>query len=389
MANAPAGSLQAAIDAADGRVTVLDDKQDLENAAIYSWLSAHQLHKGRLNHLVIGEDVLPAGWAGEAITFSSAADAGSRLAAARKDPTALAALRKLAHRPGSTLPPKAPDKDVLDNVALALFSGDLWAISPKKHASRFVGKTSPGVLPPLNAKHGTAIDFAYIASLEGDQWLRGYVPFGKGGIVAGKSGLTVATGFDVGQWSDAQIKGMSFPADLQAKLTPFTQTNMDAKLTSADGHIDKKAFKGMNKTKVAAAVAKLGAVPVLTKPEADLCDGVVFDTILTEAIRAYNAGRDRKATPEFKGLPTAWQTVWLSRNFQEGGASPYVQGRLFRKEAMAGHWDAAIAALRSYTEYGSRVKSEADKLAADMPPPPPPTAAAPGAKPPLPLKPKP
>jgi hypothetical protein len=126
-------------------------------------------------------------------------------------------------------------------------------------------------------------------------------------------------------------------------------------------------FKSRNKNHVAAEVATLGPVPVLTKEEADLCDGRVFSTILGQAQRAWNGGKST-GVPAFSALPAGWQTVWLSRFYQEGPATRVTLGKAFRAQALAGKWTDAIASLRSYSDYRDRAKAEANLLAADIPP---------------------
>lgn len=66
-----------------------------------------------------------------------------------------------------------------------------------RHAphSRFVTRTSLSAFAPISPRFGTAVSFTFIAKLEGDQWLRGYIPIKRSGIVAGQSGMTVASGF--------------------------------------------------------------------------------------------------------------------------------------------------------------------------------------------------
>lgn len=243
---------------------------------------------------------------------------------------------------------------MIGGAANALAAGQLWTIEAG-HAptSRLISRTSPSVFAAINPATGTAIDFQYIAALEGNQWLRGYVRFKRSGIVAGQSGMTVASGFDVGQWSISQLGAMGFPTTLLDKLKPFANVN----------------FKSRNKSQVAAQVATFGPVPVLTKSEADLCDGRVFSTILAQALKAWNAGRSA-GVPAFIALPAGWQTVWLSRYYQEGPATQVSLGKTFRAQALAGKWTDAMASLRSYTEYSERAKAEAKVLAAELPPTP-------------------
>lgn len=60
------------------------------------------------------------------------------------------------------------------------------------------------------------IDWAFIARLEGGQRRDGYIPKGKE-----KSGVTVATGVDLGQHSAVDLNRMGVPPELKKKLTPY------------------------------------------------------------------------------------------------------------------------------------------------------------------------
>ena len=81
------------------------------------------------------------------------------------------------------------------------------------------------------------IDFEFTHKSEGGSKLKGYVPycdyksvnnknnvicFGKEvGTVIGKSGVTIAAGFDLGQNNLHDLQKLNLPADLQLKLTPY------------------------------------------------------------------------------------------------------------------------------------------------------------------------
>jgi hypothetical protein len=340
---------------ADSGVTALDDKVTVENKAIYAWLKGHELHHGFYNHLVIGADPLPSAWAEKTLPFRTRSDSDQFVKRFARDPTALHSLKALLSKTGE-LPAYGPVTNavLLDATSTALLYGHLWAMSPKPMANLKVGKTTASVFTPLNAQLGTKIDFAVIARFEGDQWLRGYVPMSKG-VVLGASGMTIATGFDIGQWSVGQIAALGFSPDLVARLSPFCQPNN---------------FKGMTKAEVLQALAKLGPVPEITKTEADQIDGVVFAAILRSAIANWDRLRS-PGTPAFRDMPAGWQTVWLSRNYQEGGAPHAASARNFRKAALEGRWQDAINALRGYTEYKARTAEEATILGRELPPPPP------------------
>ena len=172
------------------------------------------------------------------------------------------------------------------------------------------------------------------------------------GVVIGRSGMTVGSGFDIGQWSPRQIESFGFPDPLTSKLRLFAN----------------HPFKGMSKSSVAQEVAKTAPVPELSKAEADLCDSTVFAIILGDALASWNTLRS-PGVPEFTQLPAGWQTVWLSRFYQEGPKTRVAQGVLFRNAARAGRWQDAVAALSAYTQYKDRAMREANLLSAAMPPP--------------------
>jgi hypothetical protein len=82
------------------------------------------------------------------------------------------------------------------------------------------------------------IDFDFISKLEGGQRLDAYVPAGSS-----KSGVTVATGFDLGGRDAKGLKAQKLPDTLIAKLEPYLgQTGKDAEsfLKGQPLKIDKK-----------------------------------------------------------------------------------------------------------------------------------------------------
>jgi len=344
--------LASAISSADSQLTVLDDRVDAEDRAEYLWLKAHVL-RGYGNHrVVMGTEALTDGWNARRKKFSEASSAQAYLGHFMHTQSAMYSIQLLAHSLNFAHSGPFQAKEAIGVVAGALVSGGAWLIELPKTppSSQYVSKTSPGVFPPLNMRFGTKVDFLFIASQEGNQWLRGYVPM-KGTIVAGRSGMTVATGFDVGQWTVAQLNKFAFPADLMTQIKCFAAPHN---------------FKGLTRKQVAAAVAKLGPVPVLDKDQADLCDGAVFGAILNNAIRGWNQAKGVKL-PVFTQLPAGWQTVWFSRNYQEGGSPKNADAIAFRREATAGNWLEAIKKLRAYTDYKKRANQEADLLVKELP----------------------
>lgn len=293
---APNDSLLAAINIADAGLTSLDDKTDIENRAVYRWLSKHQFNKHSDQHIVIGNQNLPPNWRGSIRKFTSSDEVKLFLLKLAHEAGSKSAIHKLAQEfhiyAGS-----GGDKSLFDQLAQRIYSGAAWVIVAKRMKSRFAAKTSPAVFEAVNRKFGAKIKFEAIAKLEGDQWLRGYVPINsKNGLVAGRSGMTIASGFDVGQWSVRQLRDLGFPPALLQKLSPFTSLPL----------------KGMTKMQVAERIARIGPVPIITKSEADICDGAVFGKILDDAKKNWDGHRSPDV-PQFVHLPPGWQTLWLSR----------------------------------------------------------------------------
>ena len=61
------------------------------------------------------------------------------------------------------------------------------------------------------------IDWNFIAKEEGKRILKGYVPLPD----KSKSGVTIASGFDLGQHNESDLKGLKLSAALTKKLKPY------------------------------------------------------------------------------------------------------------------------------------------------------------------------
>lgn len=342
-------SLSDSIDAAEREATVLDDQMVVENAAVYRWLRAHEVRSRRYPHLVFGDQPLPPAWRAQVVSFGNQGVAHQFLQPFKADPYAMSILRRLGSPP---VQGGESDDAVLTRLSFGLVRREIWALTPKPVQNSMVGKTDAAVFDALNPRFGTNIDFAAIAKLEGGQWRRGYVPMSRGGVVIGASGMTIASGFDIGQWGEPDLRRMGLADTLIVKLKPFCQ----------------HSFKGKTKAQVAKLVAELGAVPEISKADADQIDGAVFAEILRSAIADWDRLRSADV-PGFKSMPGAWQTVWLSRNYQEGRRPRSGSAIAFRKAAVEGRWTDAIRQLRGYSEYTERANAEADTLGRQVPPP--------------------
>ncbi|MDZ5648061.1 pesticin C-terminus-like muramidase [Nitrospirillum sp. BR 11828] len=338
--------------------TVLDDPDDLENLAIFHWLGHHALiNRKGARHFVIGSELLTLFWQARFKKFGSADEIKHLLvplAGRHPDTVALGTLTRLLTGIGDTPHNNA---EVIDKTAAAILAGRLWFLDVPRRMPVVVTRTDPAVYQALNGQYGTTINFTFLSQFEGGQQLRGYVPFGNDGLVAGSSGMTVATGFDVGQKSEAELKAIGLPQDVITLVSPFA----------------KHKFKGMTKIQVAKWVKDTAPLPILTKAQADAVDKAVHGDVLNAIKNAWDQGRE-EGVPAFTELPTPWQTVLFSRAFHQGnGVTSTSVAQPFFTAAFAGKWDEAVTALRNYAVspdwYKQRVASEAAYLDTQKPPP--------------------
>ncbi len=226
--------------------------------------------------------------------------------------------------------------------------------SHKKHHTHILLKPNMEIMSKINFELNTKINFDKLADFEGGQLLTGYIPGHTVGKlfdvkkVAGQSGVTIGTGFDIGQWSISDLKlklGLSLA--LQDKYKRFCKKKKQAAIDELE---------------------KNGALTV-TKFEADESDMKVQRFHLIAAIAVWD--EDPKPTQKFTELTPAQQTIILSRTYHQGTGMPYTDlAEDFYQAAQAGNWVAAEKALRNYNVsanwYKTRVKQEADFLASDL-----------------------
>lgn len=177
----------------------------------------------------------------------------------------------------------------------------------------------------------TKVNFDFIAELEGGPVLRGYVPDPE----YSKSGVTIATGFDLGQCSeDDLIKLLPEGCELVNTLAPYCL---------------------LKKNK---AVAALQAAPLrITSDDAHTIDQCVKQQKLAQLVERYN----RASELFFEQLPEPVQTVIASVAFQYGDLAKRCP--LFWKAAIAGNTAAMVAELTNFGDrYPSRRRCEAKYL---------------------------
>lgn len=177
------------------------------------------------------------------------------------------------------------------------------------------------------------IDWHFIGALEGQSLLTGYVPNPEGS----QSGVTIATGVDLGQLTIGELTRWTLPETLCDLLEPYV------------------GLRG------AAAVAFLDEHPLtITQELSDMLDEADRKPI-TDALARYYG---RACGPvSFMSLPDAAQTVIASVAFQYGPALRLRTPR-FWATAVARDWQAMVNELCAFGDaYPTRRRKEAGYLA--------------------------
>ncbi len=186
------------------------------------------------------------------------------------------------------------------------------------------------------------IDWGFIGQLEGAGLTTGYVPTDRDGSVIGQSGVTIGTGFDIGQHSAAELATL-FGADSEITrlLTPYV---------------------GLRR---AAAVTALEETPLeVTRAQADEIDRAIKESKATQLAGRYDravAASNNRALLRFRALPRRAQTVIASVSFQYGNLA--IRTPSFWGLVVAQDWAGSVAELRAFGDrYGRRRRLEADYL---------------------------
>lgn len=182
------------------------------------------------------------------------------------------------------------------------------------------------------------IDWRFIGALEGQSVLDGYIP----DTAISQSGVTIATGVDLGQITTASdLPAQSLPPGLAEKLAPYC---------------------GL---KTAAATAYLAAHPLsITRTESDALDAAIRASAISALSFRYAAGAAGGTNLMFAALNPAAQTVIASVAFQYGPALAVRTPRFWRV-AVSGDWTGVIGELEDFGDrYPMRRRREAAYLRA-------------------------
>jgi len=176
------------------------------------------------------------------------------------------------------------------------------------------------------------VDFDFIKEREGYKTSM-YVPKDKKKKVLGKSGPTIASGFDLGQRSLSDLKGL--PASLVTKLEPY----LGMKGAAADTYVSANEL-------------------TLTEEEVNTINKFAKKQEIDKLIKDWNSSSSSK---DFDDLTKEQATVVASVAFQYGKLS--TEAPTFWGHVTAGNWEDAIKELRAFgDDYSTRRGLEADYL---------------------------
>ena len=177
------------------------------------------------------------------------------------------------------------------------------------------------------------IDYKFISELEGGSKVNGYVP----AAAVSKSGVTIATGFDLGQRSESDLKKLKLDTTLINKLKPYLGT----KGLKAQELIKKKPL-------------------TITSLQAEAIDKAVKSEHVSQIKSKYDMASGN--TKKFLELPPEAQTVIASVSFQYG-VGLNVRAPKFWKSVTTQDWKEAVAILKAFGDaYPTRRKKEAALL---------------------------
>jgi hypothetical protein len=182
------------------------------------------------------------------------------------------------------------------------------------------------------------INWHFIEELEGAAVATGYVPLDKDGKPLGKSGVTIASGVDLGQRSASDWQRLAIHEATLEMIRPYCGVKGDA------------------------AVALLNERPlVLGEAHVAELDNCLRAEFLRTVSERFNSASGRVRGPTWDDLSDREQTVVMSVAWQYG--TPWKRCPTFWGHATAGRWDDVIAELRDFGDaYPTRRGKEADYL---------------------------
>ena len=205
------------------------------------------------------------------------------------------------------------------------------------------------------------IDWDFISGKEGKAWTQGYVPTSMGqylgtekydatkhGAVLGKSGVTIATGFDIGQHNEWDLKSLGLALPLRAKLKPF----LLLKKLEATKKLEEKSGLAID------------------ADEAKQIDTAEKRKVIKHLQTRYNLkSAEKKKTLQFQQLPSEIQTAIASFafNFGDNLDNEKEPAKTFWALVTDQDFEAAATLLEKQTFLAKRRKAEAALMRKGMP----------------------
>jgi hypothetical protein len=200
--------------------------------------------------------------------------------------------------------------------------------------------TSEKVYSKVNNDYNVKIDDMALSEWEGKQYRTPYIPCGEDGKVIGSSGVTIATGVDLGQVLDDYKQRYGLSESLYKKLKPYAELGAMGEMSKEE------AYGKMN---------KLGPLQ-LTPDEADALDEAALRFHVDSTMTRW---KNNKGDPPFENLTSKQQTFLLSRRYN---GSSVAENTGYYKSALAGDWDEVERKLTPLSEQdgplGGRILKE-------------------------------
>ena len=183
------------------------------------------------------------------------------------------------------------------------------------------------------------IDWNFISAREGGSRLKGYIPKANGEVLD-SSGVTIATGFDIGQYSENDLVKLGLPDDLIDLLAPYCLA------------------RGLD----ADEMLSIHGAPEITDTEAFALDNASHTRTVDLLKKKFN----KEAYCRFEALHPQIQTAIASVAFQYGIGLKY-KTPMFWKQITTHDWDGVLSNLRNFGDkYPTRRNLEADLIDACM-----------------------
>lgn len=182
------------------------------------------------------------------------------------------------------------------------------------------------------------INSQFIADNEGGQYLQGYVP-NRGGQPIGSSGVTIATGVDLGGRTDDSLRDMGIDDALVAQLHPYLGLKGD----QAAGYLQQHPLE-------------------ITADQASQLDNAAINAIAGRLQQLY----DDDSAIDFWTLPENTQTAIADLAYQYGPNLPSATP-IFWSEITQGQWQMAVGELYDFHDpYGPRRAAEGALIQSDI-----------------------